>query len=387
MRRFVAVATLVGIAVIVPAQEPAKPKPTTPGGAQKTAATALPPKAIVDTFLRQMFGFEPDVTWTLANIKPSDAAGIAEIDVNMKSAKNNGERKLYVLRGHKQAVAGNMVAFPGEGERPSDAAINSFVRQMTGGPNPAVTWTISEIKPRAVSDLTQVTVLMNTPQGRGAAAFMVTADGKHALMGEVIPFGANPFAANRAKLLKGINGPSRGPANAPVTIVEFADLQCPACKAALPEIQKLIADEPNAKFVFQQFPLTMAHHWAMKAAEYGDCVHRENPAAFWKYVDAVYAAQEQITSETNNTDDAGTKAEGKLKQLAAGAGVDGEKVAACASQAATEQRIKQSMALGKEVDVTGTPTLYVNGRRINNLGSLSYEQLKRLVDFMAKQPK
>jgi protein-disulfide isomerase len=226
---------------------------------------------------------------------------------------------------------------------------------------------------------------MNTPQGRGGAAFLVTGDGKHAMLGEPVPFGANPFVATRAKLLRGINGPSRGPASAPVTIVEFADLQCPACKAALPEIQKLIADEPNAKFVFQQFPLTQVHHWAMKAAEYGECVQQQNPAAFWKYVDAVYAAQEQITSETNNTDDAGKKAEPKLKQIASSAGVDAQKVAACASLPATSQRVKQSMALGKELDITGTPTLFVGGRKINNLGQLSYDQLKKLVDFMAKQ--
>ena len=116
-----------------------------------------------------------------------------------------------MLAGHKHAMAGNMVAFPGEGARPSDMAINSFVRQMTGGTNPAITWTIAEVKPHAVSDLTQVTVIMNTPQGRGPVAFLVTADGKHALMGELLAFGADPFAANRAKLQKGITGAPCGP--------------------------------------------------------------------------------------------------------------------------------------------------------------------------------
>ncbi len=385
MRRYFAFAVLSVIAALALAQTPATPKKSTPSAVPAPGTAALPSKATVEAFLHQMFGFDPNVSWTIDSIKPSDAPGIVEITVNMKGEKNSGEQKLYVLRGQKLAIPGKMVPFPGDTPQPSKNAIDNFVRQMTGGSNPSITWTISEIKPHAVADLTQVTVLMTTPQGRGAAAFLVTAEGKHALLGEPAPFGANPFVAARARLQRGINGPARGPANAPVTIVEFADLQCPACKAALPEIQKLIADEPNAKFVFQQFPLTMAHHWAMKAAEYGECIHKENPAAFWKYVDAVYAAQEQITSETNNTEDAGKKAEPKLKQIASSTGVDAQKVAACANLPATSQRVKQSMELGKELDVTGTPTLFVGGRKINNLGQLSYDQLKKLVDFMAKQ--
>ncbi len=378
MRRQLALSALAVIAVLALAQAAAKPKPS---GSE--SGTSLPSKATADSFMRHMFGYELKVSWTITSIKPSEAPGIAEIDLTMKSPQNNGERKLFVLAGHKQAMAGNMAPFPGEGARPSDTAINSFVRQMIGGTNPAITWGIAEVKPHAVSDLTQVVVMLNTPQGRGPVAFWVTADGKHALMGELLTFGADPFAANRAKLQKGINGPSRGPANAPVTIVEFADLQCPACKAALPVIQKLVADAPNARFVFQQFPLTQMHHWAFAAAEYGECVHRENPAAFWKFVDAVYGAQEQISADTNNSEDAGKKAAAKLQELAAAAGVDGQKVAACAHQPATAERVKQSVELAKELEVTGTPTLFIGGRRVSNLGQLPPEQLKRMVDFMA----
>lgn len=378
MRRYLALSALAVIAALALAQAPAKPKPSA-----SKSGTSLPSKATAASFVRHMFGYEPNVSWTITNIKPSEAPGIAEIDLNMKSAQNNGERKLFVLAGHKQVILGDMVPFPGDAARPSDMAINSFVRQRTGGTNPAITWTIAEVKPHAVSDLTQVTVLVNTPRGRGPVPFLVTAEGKHALMGEPVPFGADPFAANRAKLRKGMTGPSRGPANAPVTIVEFADLQCPACKSALPVVQKLLADAPNARFVFQQFPLTQMHHWAFAAAEYGECVHHENPAAFWKFVDAVYGAQEQITADTNNSEDAGKKAEAKLQELAVAVGVDGQKVAVCAHQPATAERVKQSVALGKELEITGTPTLFIGGRRISNLGQLPQEQLKKMVDFMA----
>ena len=90
-------------------------------------------------------------------------------------------------------------------------------------------------------------------------------------MGDIIPFGAKPFDPVKKELEKGITGPSRGPKDAPVTIVEFGDLQCPACKAAQPAIEALIAAEPSARFVFQNFPLEM-HNWAAKGAAYADCV-------------------------------------------------------------------------------------------------------------------
>jgi hypothetical protein len=65
-----------------------------------------------------------------------------------------------------------------------------------------------------------------------------------------------------------------------VTIVEFGDLQCPACKAAQPTIEALVAAEPQARFVFQNFPLEM-HNWAAKGAAYADCVGRASNDAFW----------------------------------------------------------------------------------------------------------
>ena len=380
MRRYFGVLMLLVIVAfaVALAQGPAK---------SQSAGAALPSKATVESFLKHVFGFEPNVSWTVTSIKPSPAAGISEVTIDFKSGQNSGGKKLYILPGQRQALGGEMMPFPGEGSgpRPSDAAINNFVRQATGGVNPSITWSIVEVKPRAVSGLTQVAVVVSTPQGQVPVQFLVTPDQKHALRGEEIPFGSDPFAADRARLDKSVNGPSRGPANAPLMIVEFADLQCPACKSANPEIQRLVNDFPNARFVFQQFPLTQIHKWAFKAAEYGDCVSRENPAAFWKFLESVYGVQEQITQQTGNSEDAGKKASAKLKELATQAGVNGQKVAACAEEPATAERVNRSVELAKTMQVSGTPTLFVAGRKISNLGQMPYDGLKRMVQYMERQ--
>ena len=381
MRRYFGLLSLVWIATLTVAlgQEARPHRAGTAGG-------SLPSRATVGSFLKHMFGFDPSISWTISGIKPSPAAGIAEITLDVKTPQKSGQQKIYVLPGNRQTILGEMIPFPGEpgAPKPSDSSINSFVRQATGGVNPAITWTIAEVKPNAVANLTEVTVVLATPKGRGAVPFLVTADSKWALRGDVSPFAADPFAADRAKLEKGMNGPWRGPANAPLTIVEFADLQCPACKMANSEIQKLVADEPKARFVFQQFPLTQIHKWAFKAAEFGDCVYREDPAAFWKFVDGVYGEQEKITADTGNSEDAGKKAETRLIELATAAGADGKKVAACANLPATAERVNQSVGLAKKMQVAATPTLFLNGRRVGSLGQMPHDQLKRLADFMAR---
>jgi protein-disulfide isomerase len=118
-----------------------------------------------------------------------------------------------------------------------------------------MSWKISSIKPSTIEGLAEVTVVLASQQGQQLSRFYVSPDGQHALVGDIIPFGAKPFDPAKNALEKGITGPSRGPKDAAVTIVEFGDLQCPACKAAQPTIEALVAAEPQARFVFQNFPL------------------------------------------------------------------------------------------------------------------------------------
>ena len=257
---------------------------------------------------------------------------------------------------------------------PSEETVNSFLQQ-TFGYDSTVTWKITAIKPSIAAGLAEVDVVLSNSQGQSATTLYVTPDGKHALTGDILPFGAKPYQPAKEALLKGVNGPSRGPDKAPVTIVEFSDLQCPHCKDAQPIIDKLLTEEPNARFVFQNFPLP-SHNWAAKAADYADCIGRSSKDAFWKFVQGTFDAQSSIT-EAN--------ADEKLTAIADTAGVKGADMATCAAKADTKTRVEQSVALGQSVGVTGTPTVFVNGRRIGNVVGLPPEVLKGLVEFAAKQ--
>ena len=256
---------------------------------------------------------------------------------------------------------------------PSEEIVNAFL-QATFGYQPQVTWKIADIKPAKAKGLAEVDVVLSNPQGQQQSVFYVTPDGSHAVIGQIIPFGPQPFEADRKVLAAKATGPSRGPANSPVTIVEFSDMQCPHCKSAQPTIERLLQDEPNAKLVFENFPLPM-HDWAQKAAAYNVCVGKKSTDAFWKFVGSVYDEQANITLAT---------ADEKLSALADKAGLKGSEIAACAAQDDVIGQVQGEVLLGQSLEVSATPTLFINGRRIADLGSLPYEVLKSLVDFSAK---
>jgi len=236
-----------------------------------------------------------------------------------------------------------------------------------------VTWKISSIKPSTANGLAEVVVVVGNQQGQQVTTFYVTPDGKHALVGDLIPFGAKPFAPALQALEKDANGPSRGPAVPSVLLVEFSDLQCPHCKEAQPIIAKLLADEPGAKFVFEQYPLPQ-HNWAAKGAAYADCIGRLNKESVWKFIQGTFDEQSNIT-EAN--------ADEKLNTIADASGAKSSEIAACAAKPETRKRIDDSIALGTSVGVNSTPTLYVNGRRISNMNAIPYDVLKGLVEYGA----
>jgi protein-disulfide isomerase len=254
---------------------------------------------------------------------------------------------------------------------PSEATVDGFLKQMFGWNND-LTWKVADIKPAEAPGFTEVTAIFNTPQGQQVFRIFVTPDQKFAMTGDIVPFGADPFAVARMDL-KAANGPVHGASDAAVTIVEFGDLECPACKAAQPNINKLLQDEPKAKLVFQNFPLESIHKWSLLGAKYLDCVGRENNDAVWKFISTVYEHQGEITPET---------AETMLKGYVKDAGADPVAVSACAAKPETEKRVRESLALGTRLGVSSTPTFFINGRKVVGFGSNTpYEVVKAMVDY------
>jgi len=271
----------------------------------------------------------------------------------------------------QQPAMSNLPAAPSSEHLPSKATVDSFMEHWFGYDS-GITWTVSQIRPAEVPGFAEVVVAMEKGGQQQSMVLYVTPDEKHAFTGEVLPFGSDPFAPARKELATSTTGIARGPANASLTIVEFSDLECPHCKTAQPIVEKLMSDFPKARLVFQQFPIEALHPWAFKAATWAQCIGPENNAAFWKFVNGVYGDQLNIDAQN---------ADAKLKEHASAAGADAAKAAACAASPDAAKQVRESFELGKAVGVTGTPTVFLNGRKITGVTGIPYETLTELARF------
>jgi protein-disulfide isomerase len=240
-------------------------------------------------------------------------------------------------------------------------------------------WQIQAIQKTPVEGISKVVVLIGDKTGRQQPyrfAFFTTPDGKHIIVGDrIVDFGEHPFAEYRSLLQQRANGPYRGAAAKDLELVEFADFQCPHCKAAQANMEKLIADFPKARIVFQNDPIASIHPQAATAAAYASCVAKEaGSSAFFQFAAAVFDGQDGLNSADGATL--------TLNSAASKAGVDPAKIAACAKLPETKAAVDASVQLASDINISSVPALMVNGRQIP--ANVDYETLKKIILFQAK---
>jgi len=261
---------------------------------------------------------------------------------------------------------------------PTKEEVNSFL-QNNWGYDPDRMWQVQAIIKTSAEGVSKVIVLVGDKTGKQkpqVLAFYYLPDGKHIISGDdIITFGDNPFADARQQLQQHANGPYRGAAPKDLELVEFADFQCPHCKEAQANMDKLVTDYPKARIVFENFPIATIHPQAVLAAEYGICVTKlGGTSAFFQYAAAVFDGQDGLA-----TADGATLT---LNSAATKAGLDPAKVSACAATPEVKADVDASVQLGKDLGVAEVPTLMVNGRPV--AATAPYDLLKKIIDYQAK---
>lgn len=260
---------------------------------------------------------------------------------------------------------------------PSKDDVNAFLNASWGYDQNRI-WEIEAILKTQVEGYSKVVVFVGDKTGKEKPfrfAFIVLPDGKHMMFGEEIyPFGAHPYSDLRAMMQQRADGAYRGAASKDFEIVEFADLQCPHCKEAQANMSQLAVDFPNARIVFQHFPLPM-HSEAHRAAAFGVCVQKEGgSSAFFTYAGAVFDGQQGLYSPDGATL--------TLNSAVIKAGLDPAKIATCAATPATNTEVDASVQLARDANITETPTLVVNGRQVP--ANIPYGTLKEIIEYQLK---
>jgi|SRR5271165_3392078 len=159
-------------------------------------------------------------------------------------------------------------------------------------------------------------------------------------------------------------GPVRGPSNAPVTIVEFSDFQCPFCGRLEPALVSVLAEYPSqVRLFYRNFPLTSMHPDAQKAAEAGLCA--EEQGKFWEMHDLMFAEQASLGMNA-------------LKEKARRIGMDTTLFNNCLDSGKHRDAIRADLKAGDELGIQGTPATFINGRYIS--GAVEEGDLKALIE-------
>jgi protein-disulfide isomerase len=247
--------------------------------------------------------------------------------------------------------------------------LDAYFRHLLMWPR-SVDVTISDPGPAPMAGFYRIMVHGKLGDKSRDEPFYVSADSKTVIRGDILDTTKNPFQAD-IDLLKTDDQPFLGTPGAPVTIVEFADFQCPYCRQEANVVRKdlMEAFPGQIQLYYMDYPLGPIHPFARGAAVLGRCIYSQNNGSFWGYHDWIFAHQSEITPD-NLKDKA-------LEYAKTDPNLDTAKLAACAVAPEPRTQVDRSEAIGDALKLSATPTFFINGRRM--VGAIALDDLKTVV--------
>ena len=272
-------------------------------------------------------------------------------------------------------VAALLLVAAGMGQSEKQSAFNkaeleTYLRHLWVIPQ-TLGVSIGDPKPSDVPGLDEIRVTITQGQASQVVLLYATKDGSEILQGNAYDVNFNPFKKDLDKLKTQFQ-PSLGTPGATVVLVMFSDFECPYCKVEAQMLrQNLISNYPTqVRLYFIDFPLDKLHPWAKAAAIAGRCVFHQDPASFWDYFDWIYGHQETITAD-NLKSIVNIWSKGRKD-------IDTLQLDGCMDTKETEKEVEAEHSQRQGIGDRGTPTLFVNGRRIPN--SMDWASLKATID-------
>jgi protein-disulfide isomerase/copper chaperone CopZ len=160
----------------------------------------------------------------------------------------------------------------------------------------------------------------------------------------------------------------RGNIDAPITIVEYSDFQCPYCSRFHDTMTQVMAEYPeDVRWVYKHFPIDSIHPFARKTAEASECAAEQGK--FWEFSDEVFANQQELSIAA-------------LSIFASSAGLDVSEFDACVASSKYADKVEADSQEGIQFGVTGTPGSFINGEALG--GAVPYENLKQIIEELSQ---
>jgi protein-disulfide isomerase len=226
-----------------------------------------------------------------------------------------------------------------------------------------------------------VIVTVDNGEKKQDLTFLVSKDRSSMMRLTKFDLSKDPFAETMSKI--DVSGrPTRGVKASKVVVVNFDDFECPFCsrmhQTLFPEILKEYGD--RVTFIYKDYPLVEIHPWAIHAAVDANCLAAQNNDAYWDFADYIHANQHEVSNEKTPT--ARLEALDKLAMLQGQKhNLDVVKLQSCI-KAQNDSAVKASMKEGDGIGVDATPTLFINGEKID--GAVSVSELRTALDRALK---
>ena len=260
----------------------------------------------------------------------------------------------------------------GGGATADDAAVSQrvvdyFQKTVT---TPGLTFKVTKVEDSEIPDWRKGNLEVSLGQQTQNVAFYVSRDGRYLFRGDAVDLTVDPLKQVRDKI-KLDGEPSRGPADAKVTIVEYSDFQCPFCSRVYATFETQVIKEygDKVRFIFKNYPLTSIHPWAEDAAVASECAFQQGNDQFWTMYNGLFSKQSEI-----NKDNLAAKA----AEIGEAGGLDVAKLKECLEGKKSLDAVKADESEATALGVNSTPTFFVNGRRLS--GAQTYEGFKQLID-------
>lgn len=235
-----------------------------------------------------------------------------------------------------------------------------------------------EVGPRSKSEVpgfSEITVnFFADGKSSKPVKFLLSDDGK-----TMAQFSKYDISADPRQLLSAEGRPARGgPANAPVLIVGFDDLECPFCSKMHAELFPAILDryKDQVRIVYRDFPLSQ-HPWATRAAIDANCVGAQSATGYWKLVDHIHAHANELGGEEKSLAKANTTLDTLAREEGARQKVDTAALSACLAKQ-DDKAINASVKEGEALGVDSTPAMFINGEKLE--GAYPIEDVYRMID-------
>jgi len=322
-------------------------------------------------YVRARFGVPDSVKLTADPLRPFTYPQFLQTTITADDGKQKHTNPAFVTKDGRYLVLGSLFMAGSDPKNEIVQHVRELFKIQT-----ASSVTAGPFRNSSFPNLLATTVTVDDGKQKVNQDFYLTQDNRCLVVGTVFSLAVDP-KREALRIITTADQSSQGPARAPVTVVEFSDLQCPSCARVHEFLEKELLPKYGNKVrvVYKEFPLPAIHNWSLTGSIACQCAYQINPGSYAAYRSLIFKNQSSFNV---------TNARDLLLDYGEQAGVDRLRLAACIDSKASLPRIEENVREGNLVGVSRTPTSFVNGKMV--VGLESPDAFYKVVDEALRAP-